>query len=329
MEALYEKFNFPSLEKFKTILKNNDITVSHAEVKKFIDNRSIRQIHKPVHNIKEKQKFNFALSPFENTQIDLLDYQKYSKTNKGFNFILILVDVFSRKAYAIPIKNKTPNSVLTGFLTFNLNITSIFHDDGKEYLGVFLKYLNDEDIVNITFETGNHLSLGVIDRFSKTFKNKIEKYMNFNDTVKYCDEVDNLIDAYNNTPHNSLGNITPNDVFKNKKDMKLVQRINLAKMAFNKNIDSKKFKFNVGDKVRTQIKKGTFTKGYTITYSKEIYTINEINDSKATLDDGTIEKLKYLLLVPDGSDEIITNKKNDAERQERINNKLRKVGIIN
>jgi hypothetical protein len=46
-----------------------------------------------------------------------------------------------------------------------------------------LKYLNDNDIINLTADVGNHNSLGVIDRFSKTFKNMIIKYMEANDIM--------------------------------------------------------------------------------------------------------------------------------------------------
>ena len=118
MEDIYKKFNYPSLAKFKEILKLNNIIVSNKDVKDFLNKQSINQVHKPVTNLKEQNKFIIALSPYEMLQIDLLDYQKYYQQNKGFKFILIAVDIFSRKAYASLLKNKTPESVLDGFLTF-------------------------------------------------------------------------------------------------------------------------------------------------------------------------------------------------------------------
>jgi hypothetical protein len=86
---------------------------------------------------------------------------------------------------------------------------SIFHDSGNEYKRVFLKYLNDNDIVDLKADIGDHNSLGVIDRFSKTFKTVVSKYMTINDTTKYYPEIDKIIKSYNNTPHNSLNNIKP------------------------------------------------------------------------------------------------------------------------
>ena len=111
MDELYENFNFPSASKFKKILERNNIQVTLKEVNDFIEKQNIHQIHKPVNQVKEKQKFIFALNAFEKVQLDLLDYQKYSRTNKGFKFILIIVDIFSRKAFSTPIINKKPETV--------------------------------------------------------------------------------------------------------------------------------------------------------------------------------------------------------------------------
>jgi hypothetical protein len=252
MEELYKKFNYPSLNKFQQILKRNNIFLSYKEVQNFIDKQSIKQIHKPIYNVKSKQKFIFSLEPYESVQIDLLDYQKYSSSNKNFKFILIAVDIFSRKAFALPLKNKTPDSVLQAFIQFKIKPISIFHDSGKEFLGSFLKYINDNNIVNLVADIGNHNSLGVIDRFSKTLKGYISKYMDANDTVDYVSHLHNLIESYNDTPHNSLGELSPNDVFKNKDDYDLVFKINLAKLKFNKDIEDKNAsnKLKVGDSVR-------------------------------------------------------------------------------
>ena len=157
------------------------------------------------------------MTEFEKVQLDLLDYQKYSRTNKGFKFILIIVDIFFRKAFATPIINKKPETVLDAYekITRNQPIIVLEHDDGKEYLGDFLRYIKNNNLINITIETGNHNALGIINRFSRTLKTNVEKYLNFNNTTKYYDVLDKLVDAYNDTPHQSLGGkISPNDVFK-------------------------------------------------------------------------------------------------------------------
>jgi hypothetical protein len=66
-------------------------------------------------------------------QLDLLDYLKYSRQNNGYKYILIVVNMFTRSAYAEPIKDKTPLSVLNAFKKFNIQCVSVFHDSGDEY----------------------------------------------------------------------------------------------------------------------------------------------------------------------------------------------------
>ena len=327
MDELYEKFNFPSASKFKKILERNNIQVTLKEVNDFVKKQNIHQIHKPVNQIKEKQKFIFALNAFEKVQLDLLDYQKYSRTNKGFKFILIIVDIFSRKAFATPIINKKPETVLDAYekIIGNKPIIVLEHDDGKEYLGDFLRYIKNNNLINITIETGNHNALGIINRFSRTLKTNIEKYLNFNNTTKYYDVLDKLVDAYNDTPHQSLGGeISPNDVFNNKKDYQLVQSINTAKIGFNNSL-KKKTIIKIGDNVRIQIKKGLFDKGYKLTYSSKIYKVIAIENDEAILTDDKREKLKNLMVV-NGTD-ISTNKINEEDKIAVVERRMRREGI--
>jgi hypothetical protein len=47
--------------------------------------------------------------------------------------------------------------------------------------------------------------LGIIDRFTRTFKNMLIQYMETYDTRNYSDAVDKLVDSYNNSKHSSIG----------------------------------------------------------------------------------------------------------------------------
>jgi len=60
-------------------------------------------------------------------------------------------------------------------------------------------------------EPGDHNLLGVIDRFSKTIKTLINKQFQKNDDTKWFDKLQKLIVAYNNTPHNGIDGMTPNE----------------------------------------------------------------------------------------------------------------------
>ena len=48
-------------------------------------------------------------------KLDLVDMQKNKSQNKNFNYILTVIDIFSKFAWAIPIKNKTGDSITRAF----------------------------------------------------------------------------------------------------------------------------------------------------------------------------------------------------------------------
>ena len=329
MEELYKTYNYPSIGKFKEILKLNGINATHKEIKTFVNSYSVNELHKPTQNMKEKYKFIIAFEPYEMIQIDLLDYSKYSKTNKGYKYILIGVDVFTRYAYAIPIKSKTPQDVLNGFKQFDIKqLNAIYSDSGNEYKGVFSKYLKEKNINELKAEVGDHNSLGIIDRFSKTFKTMISKYMTANGTTKYFNVIDSLIDVYNNLPHSSIGNIQPINAFVGE-NYDLIKRINLEKLKHNKSVMKKQqIKTKVGNYVREKIKKQLFDKGYEITYSKQIYNVVAINNDKAELNDGRFVKLINLIVVnPNNPQPNINDERDEAVAQSKLNRRLNKEGI--
>jgi len=53
--------------------------------------------------------------PLYQITFDLLDLSKYSKFNEGNKFVLIVVDCFTRKFYAVALKNKKAETVIDGF----------------------------------------------------------------------------------------------------------------------------------------------------------------------------------------------------------------------
>lgn len=330
LKQIYEKYNYPSIQKFKQVLKSEGIITSPKDIENFISKQSISQVHKPTSNTKQKQKFIVSLRPFEMLQIDLLDYQKFSSHNQRFKYILIGVDIFTRTGFAELIKDKTPKNVFTAFKKFNIKPHAVYHDSGNEFKGEFLKYLNDNDIVDLRADIGDHNSLGVIDRFSKTLKTMIAKYMTAHNSVVYYHKLKDILNAYNNTPHSSLGDISPNSVLSNIQHRRQVQTINLEKLKFNQSL-SQTFSQNikVGDSVRVKLKKKTFQKGYEITYSPQIYKIISIENDVALLDNNTRHKLINLIVVNPNSDITNTSNLSAINRANTIKRRLQKEGIYN
>jgi transposase InsO family protein len=108
---------------------NPKLSGAYSGLSTFFANRKFHKTKKEVENellkdpayyfyrpakkiIKHRRKVVVHLPNFQ-LVIDLIDTQRYSKENAGYRYILIAIDAFSRKMYAIPLKNKT-GTVLVG-----------------------------------------------------------------------------------------------------------------------------------------------------------------------------------------------------------------------
>ena len=77
------------------------------------------QFYKEIHkNIKKKTFQRQHVYAYENRDIfsaDLVDYSMLSKTNKGVHFLLTVIDIYSRYAWVVPLKNKSGIEVFEAF----------------------------------------------------------------------------------------------------------------------------------------------------------------------------------------------------------------------
>ena len=113
------------------------------------------------------------------------------------------------------------------------------------------------------YSTNNEEKSVIAERFIRTLKNKIYKYMTAISKNVYIDKLDDIVKEYNNKYHTSI-------------KMKLVVVTDNTYINVKKEINDKDPKFKVGDYVRISKYKNTFAKGYTPNWSEEIFVINRI-----------------------------------------------------
>ena len=89
--------------------------ITKKEVSEFLKEQEIYQLHKEVHHKKEYLR-TFVGHLAEQIQIDLIDMRKYGKHNEGYNWIIAMIDIFSRYAFTIAVKSKSEKDVLNGFV---------------------------------------------------------------------------------------------------------------------------------------------------------------------------------------------------------------------
>ena len=103
--------------------------------------------------------------------------QLISKFNKGFRFLLCGIDIFSRYAWIVPLKDKKGSGIVDAFQKILKQSArkphKIWGDKGSEfYIKRWLKDNNTE--MHSTHNEGKSV---VAERFIRTIKNKINKYM--------------------------------------------------------------------------------------------------------------------------------------------------------
>ena len=126
---------------------------------------------------------------------------------------MCVIDLFSRYAWVIPLKNKKEDSIVEGFkkiLSSGRKPNKIWVDHGSEsYNNKFKSFLKENDIE--MYSTFNERKSVVAERFIKTLKNKIYKRMTDIGKNVYFNDLDDTVKNYNNTAHSSI-KMKPKDI---------------------------------------------------------------------------------------------------------------------
>ncbi|MCH2405979.1 MAG: hypothetical protein MK200_07280, partial [Nitrosopumilus sp.] len=229
------------------------------------------ELHKPVRK-KFLKRFVFVRQVDDIWGADLVDMQTLSKKNNGFKYILMVIDIFSKYGWALPLKTKTGREVADAFkIIFKDNTPKkLWTDKGKEFYNKEVSTLLKKHNIHL-YSTHNDEKCSVIERWNRTIKDKLWKYFSANGTYKYLDILNPLIQKYNLTKHRSIG-FTPTDARKPSNYQQVFKNLYFKKVQ-QTNTNPK---FKVGDRVRITVKKNIFAKGFTINWTDKIYTISQV-----------------------------------------------------
>lgn len=112
--------------------------------------------------------------------MDLMDVRKYSKQNKNYKYILVVLDIFSRFAWARPVKAKTGREVTDAlrdiFTKSGRKPSRIWSDDGKEFFNHLMVQglLRKNDIT--LYSSFNEPKASIAERFIRTLRRKMEMH---------------------------------------------------------------------------------------------------------------------------------------------------------
>jgi hypothetical protein len=118
---------------------------------------------------------------------------KLAYYNKGFKYLLTCIDVLSKYAWVLPLKDKTGTSLKEAF--------QVIFKTGRQPICL----QTDRDDVHFFTMYNDETKASIVERFNRTLKTKMWKYFTHRETLKYMDVLPDMVESYNRTVHRSIG----------------------------------------------------------------------------------------------------------------------------
>ena|SRR5436190_1255472 len=249
------------------------------QVLDWLQSQDTYTLHKPARKRFPRNRY-IVFGPNELWQADLNDMRGISEHNKNINYLLTVIDVFSKMLWVQPLKRKTGVEVANAFKHIfkkkngGTNVPKCLQSDkGTEFTGSTVGKLFKQYRIKYVTTQNPDIKAAVVERVNRTLKTRMWRYLTHKNTLKYIDVLPQLVNAYNHSVHRSLGNgLRPIDVAKG--DKKTVFRV---WRHMNKGLMKRKTpKFKSGDTVRITKEKGLFAKGYETNFSKELFVVDHV-----------------------------------------------------
>ena len=293
---LNPEIGLSGVSSFTSKLKSRGYKVTEKQVKEAIEATELNQTFSQKKKLNRKELFPiYGKDPNKNyIQADLAFIPKYKRQNKGFSVILTAININTRKAYAYALKSKTVKDQNNKNIESAEGIIPVFKklikdskmnvlttDNGSEFTNTAIKkLLKDNDIEHYLNEPEDHSTMGMIERFNRTLKQKLEKIFASKDTVNWINHLDTIVKNYNDT--RNVGNIdrsAPDNMLYTK----IIRNILLKRNKLTELLE--KVGIKPGDKVRIKIKTKTFDKE-SQKWSTKIYKVKSIKGLSYIIEDG-------------------------------------------
>jgi transposase InsO family protein len=214
-----------------------------SDVEEWLSSLNTYILHKPV-------KKKFPRNPYTVTNIDdvwEMDLSDLSSLSKyKYRYLLNVIDIFSRYAWSVPLKDKTGNSITSALKSLfqDRKPITIQSDKGTEVVNATVQLYLKRQGVNFHTTHNPDIKGAVIERFNKSLKIRMFKYFTKNNTYRYLDVIDKLLTGYNTSIHSTI--VMPPSKFNPSNIYSVWQRMN----SLWAKIPQGRVKFKVGDLVR-------------------------------------------------------------------------------
>jgi len=170
---------------------------SEREMKTFLSGLDAYTLHKP-RRIRFLRRKTYSKGIGDLYQMDLADLSNISSYNDGARYLLTCIDVFSKKAWAVPVRTKTGREVANAFEKILVDGTPnmVQSDKGNEFLNSAFRDMLKRHGIKFYTSENEDLKASVVERFNRTLKTKMYRYFTHKNTRRYIDVLDDMLHSY-------------------------------------------------------------------------------------------------------------------------------------
>lgn len=261
----------------KIRLKNSSVKLKH--VQEFISNQAVHQIHQRKRI--PDQEFNQIRAPgLGQFQLDLLDLSNYARHNKGYRYLLVVEDIYSKYSFVRPLKTKGSTAVLEAMKSIEKDILknkvilwSFVMDKGTEFNNTAWNNHFSASAGTSPTQSGRsassvkmyrkdptiHTTTGLVERRNGFIRELLQKYFTSYNTLKWVDVIQRINENINTTK-NRITKHSPQEIWTRKQSNDEIAR-------------PAPTQYEVGQRVRLLINHNIFNKKSTGRYSVIVHTI--------------------------------------------------------
>ena len=207
---------FAGPQKVKQILKQKGYNVPMKDIKQWLQDQDAYSLLRQVKYRFRRQRI--VTSGLDDMwDADLADVSNLNQHNPPYKYWLIVIDVFSRFLWLIPVPTKHHTHMVQAFKNLFKSTKrrpkKLRTDKGTEFTNrAVRKLLESEGIYAYT--TKNETKANYAERVIRTMKGLLYRYFLHRQTYQYIDVIEKLVQNYNSRPHRSLKGLSPSEITK-------------------------------------------------------------------------------------------------------------------
>lgn len=276
--AIYRFFNGNvPLEQIKNVLHSISAYTLHREIRK-------PRIHNPFYAYRRRENF----------QADLIDMKALKFVNRHFSFLLVIIDVFTRKIWVMPLKKKSA-AITRDAIQAWIEILEkdsmplhkprhLFTDRGTKFLNRDVATLLKKNNFILSTSNQGKNKAAIAERVNKTLQMKMYKWMQHTGKGNYISVLPDIVSTYNNGQHRTLEFMTPNDADlpENEDKVRSIHSRRYGKIWNKTKNQRKNVPFKLGDIVHVKLdntkKVGKNARAYTEFFTSDYFIIIRIQN---------------------------------------------------